>query len=354
MIKNNILDLANFSHSLNLNYNQDINKLHNNRKCVTEYLIDNTFDINLDTNKEWKKIIDDTIIKIHSPGNCSGLLINEKGGNVITAAHCINTIRDPAPDFSLLRKINNDKTDHYIESREHLHDWINFNIMADGAIFNFRSPNMKYLINAKCVYFLENPQDIKEYQPLFGWGITTNFKQVEYFTRDSFKNIYLTEFQRLISDMMSSSMITKIDYYGFIIDLSNGNSLDFNNFFKYFKRKTFGVRKIDNHGNYIPNEASEQGDSGGPYFIPFDNDKIALVGVMSTGMYQDAPFNYISALGAHIPEIERMINTNLKRVRIKYDYDNDTYRRDKNLPSIVIVPEPSNPVYNSFNDAFNC
>jgi len=343
MLKNSILNLVTKSSLIN-------NKDHeyNVKKCIAVYLVLNTYKINLDDTARWRTVtLNET--SVHLLSNCSGILIGPEPipnrtiinpYKILSAAHCTNA-GSGLHEFTLFKKDFGPNQNNY-NLIQPIRMVGNFpvNTFHDIAIYSFNSPNFDYIEHIKNIYVLENPEDIKEHQPIFKDGCILGLKYGEYSfgtinddgtgATDYFQ-ILIRDYDVRINQLYDGSTSdTNLD--GFIIDLvdPNNNKLDY---IRYI-RNTIKKQVFFMENNSVPTVTiATPGDSGGPVFIPFGDDKLALIGMTSEGGTSRNKIK-VCTVAPHINELETRYGLKIKRAKIDYEHD------DIRCPGrIVICPE---------------
>ena len=367
MLKNSIINLVNKSSAIN-------NKDHEYhiKKCIAAYLVENTYKINLDNMAPWQTItLQNTFVHLNSHGNCSGLLIGPDPmpiplpGTVVTqppdrflsAAHCLHAIGKPGlgPDFTTFKKLISANIP--IIARRFLGNWVG-NDSHDVGIYTYNKPDQAFIDSVKNVYVLENPEDIRRYQKLYKKGHMTGLRELMYnngceSSCIGFLNYLSVSFDDTFMNIINGPpTITQAEIYGFMIHRDqDAFPNEKNNFIIEMKKQFFQITKID--GTLLVDGTDiRQGDSGGPIFIPFGDNKLALVGVISTQI--NGLTGIIAAVAPHIRELENTYGLKIKRARI--DYEHDDLNDDVRCPgTIIICPEntgtQANPddLYSEFN-----
>ena len=359
MLKKSLINLVNKSSAINNN-----NKDHEYyvRKCISTYLVENKYKINLDNTARWRTVtLLNTFVHLSGHGNCSGILIGPEPMPItkppdrfLSAAHCLNAPGKPSggPDF--LRFNTSLANNVPIIARRYLGNWLG-DMAHDVGLYDYNKPNQAFIEHIKNVYVLENPENIRSNQSLFKEGIMTHLAEVKYNNGlsgdpEGFRNylepIYLDSYARL---QTSAPMIITSELLGYTIHRLLPSNID--DFLNEMNKKWFQIRNRD---GTIMNYTSDliPGDSGGPIFIPFGDDKIALVGVVSTHI--PGARGIIAAVAPHINELETRYGLKIKRARI--DYEHDDVNDDIRCPgTIIICPENTgtlaNPddLYREFN-----
>ena len=367
MLKKSIINLVTKSSAININNNNKDREYHV-KKSIASYLVENTYKINLDDTARWRTVtLNET--SMHLLSNCSGILIGpEPLANrtitnpyrILSAAHCTSA-GGGGSEFTRFKKDFGPNTNNYnlVQPIRILGDFP-ANTFHDIAVYSFHSPNYDYIEHIKNIYVLENPEDIKEHQPIYKDGCILRLKNGEYSFGTSnddgsvatgFFEIQILNYDVRLNQLYDGSA-TDTNLDGFNIDLADpvNNRIDY---IRYI-RNTIKKQVFFMINNTVPTVTiATPGDSGGPVFIPFGNDKLALIGMTSEGGTSRNKIK-VCTVAPHINELETRYGLKIKRVRIDYEH-NDLNDDIRNPGRIIICPENTgtlaNPddLYREFN-----